>query len=162
MAKAHASAGEQLYMCAAKRTPCTTARPTEPAGPIVTHPAPPPRPTRASRRTPRKRRERAGRARTTVRCSQTGVTKWGVIVRGFLWVSTSGTHEAMMSVSPDGVRPRPSIAGESGGVLMGAGSPATARSSGHQTLPAPRPIVAALAHAPDRSHRRPGAVLHLT
>ena len=29
-----------------------------------------------------------------------------------------------------------------------------------QTLPAPRPIVAALAHAPDRSHRRPGAVLH--
>jgi len=62
VAKAHASAGEQLYMCAAKRTPCTTARPTEPAGPIVTHPAPPPRPTRASRRTPRKRkrRERAG------------------------------------------------------------------------------------------------------
>ena len=95
---AKACAGEQLYMCAAKRTPCTTARPAEPAGPIVTHPAPPPRPTRASRRTPRKRRERAGRARTTVRCSQTGVTKWGVIVRGFLWVSTSGTHEAMMSV----------------------------------------------------------------
>ena len=44
MAKAHASAGEQLYMCAAKpmcaakRTPCTTARPAEPAGPIVPTP----------------------------------------------------------------------------------------------------------------------------
>ena len=31
---------------------------------------------------------------------------------------------------------------------------------GHQTLPAPRPIVAALASAPDRSHRRTEAVLH--
>jgi hypothetical protein len=161
VAKAHASAGEQLYMCAAKRTPCTTARPAEPAGPIVTHPAPPPRPTRVSRRHLGIGNAESGPG-VRPRPKWTGVTKWGVIVRGFLWVSTSGTHEAMMSVSPDGVRPRPSIAGESGGVLMGAGSPATARSSGHQTLPAPRPIVAALAHAPDRSHRRPGAVLHLT
>ena len=41
-----------------------------------------------------------------------------------------------------------------------AGARATRGAGGRQILPTPRPIVAALAQAPDRSRRRPGAVLH--
>ena len=36
----------------------------------------------------------------------------------------------------------------------------TRGADGRQTLPAPQLIVAALAHAPDRSHRQPGAAWH--
>ena len=87
MAKAHASAGEQLYMCAAKRTPCTTARPAEPAGPIV------PTPCSAatadaseSTHTSGNEAQRAGRA-CEDRPKKLWVTKCGEIVRGILRVS---------------------------------------------------------------------------
>ena len=127
MAKAHASAGEQLYMCAAKpmcaakRTPCTTARPAEPAGPIV------PTPCSAatadaseSTHTSEKEAQRAGRACEDLK--KLWVTKCGEIVLGILRVSTSGTHKAVMSVFARRCEGhRQSIAGESGGVLMGAG-----------------------------------------
>ena len=123
MAKAHASAGEQLYMCAAKpmcaakRTPCTTARPAEPAGPIV--PTPCSAATAdASESTHTSEKEAESRPGVDVRNSS-GLPKaeksWGI-----LRVSTSGTHKAVMSVFARRCEGhRQSIAGESGGVLMG-------------------------------------------
>ena len=127
MAKAHASAGEQLYMCAAKpmcaakRTPCTTARPAEPAGPIVptpcsaatadasesTHTSEKEAESRPGVRGPsekalgyQKRRNRPGYPESILR------------------VSTSGTHKAVMSVFARRCEGhRQSIAGEWVGYL---------------------------------------------
>lgn len=117
MAKAHASAGEQLYMCAAKRTPFTTARPAEPAGTIVHTPCSAAT-ADARESTHTSETQRAGRAREDDRPM---LADWGYQMGSNRPGFPVGFHEWDARGDDERVR-RPSIAGELGGVLMqGAG-----------------------------------------